>query len=674
MAWVTYASPQSLSRRRSVRRLNVSSGTVSGGYDNVNTLSHVYKGQQDRLQRYNVYDQMDKDSDVNRALDLMARHIVPKEKKTEWPFRFKYRAEENATEEVVTVLNEHMAYWMKLNDLEDRVRKNVRSCLKYGDWFYWRNPRTFELYNIHPRLVLGAMVDQEKLEVLAWVVRGVKFNTEDMEMVPDNPVYETLRQNLAQSSTIHDVKVIPAINIIHLSLSEGKFSGLGADDEPANTMVTRWPFGESILEPMYKTYKQRELMEDASLIHRIQRAPTRRVWYIDVGKNRADRAKWIINDFRNEMNQRRIPQTFGAEGRAMDSIYNPQSTLEDYYIPVTAEGRGSKVENLEGQPWNDIPELTYMTKKMLRALRIPYSMWVGPDEGGSLFSDGKTGTAYMPEIEFSEFCASIQQNLFKEFDFEFKLFCKWTDVPINASDFEVRLNPPTNYEVYLKNMRDQDNITIWSQVKDEQSLSKRLAWELYMGWDKETFIKNERYFVEDNYPFDNPLQDDAAGMGGAGPMGGPMGGALPPPPAGADGMDPMGAGDMGGGAMGSTAGMDSLGGPAAPPAPAMAGGMGEAIKMNKITLTEEDLAVSDIEPAPLKQLPKTGIYTARTADDSSFMSDDPIDPRPKITLAMIRDLRRMHMQRRIEKQKRLRVVRKVYQRVGDAAAGGPPPL
>ena len=100
------------------------------------------------------------------------------------------------------------------------------------------------------------------------------------------------------------------------------------------------------------------------------------------------------------MNQNRVHQIIAADARSVDSVYNPISQLEDIYIPVAFDQRGSKVETLEGQPWNELPDLQYFTKKMMRALRVPHTWLHDPQEGGSVFSDGRVGVAYQEEIGF----------------------------------------------------------------------------------------------------------------------------------------------------------------------------------------------------------------------------------------------------------------------------------
>ena len=130
-----------------------------------------------------------------------------------------------------------------------------------------------------------------------------------------------------QTSTPVDAK-----HVVHISLSEG-IDGF-------------WPFGNSILEPVFKVYKQKELLEDAILIYRVQRAPERRVFYIDVGNMPTHKARAHLERIKNDIHQRRIPSKTGGGQNITDSAYNPLSIMEDYFFAQTAEGRGSKVETL----------------------------------------------------------------------------------------------------------------------------------------------------------------------------------------------------------------------------------------------------------------------------------------------------------------------------------------
>jgi hypothetical protein len=106
-----------------------------------------------------------------------------------------------------------------------------------------------------------------------------------------------------------EVVVVDASYVVHLSLS------IGND--------INWPFGASILEPIFKTYKQKELLEDAIIIYRVQRAPERRIFYIDTGTMPPERAKRHIEAIKNDIHQRRIPNRTGGGTSILDAAYNP---------------------------------------------------------------------------------------------------------------------------------------------------------------------------------------------------------------------------------------------------------------------------------------------------------------------------------------------------------------
>jgi hypothetical protein len=141
---------------------------------------------------------------------------------------------------------------------------------------------------------------------------------------------------------------IEARHVIHISLSEG--------------LDNNFPFGNSLMETIFKVYKQKELLEDAIIIYRVQRAPERRVFYIDVGNMPSHLAMGFVERVKNEVNQRRIPSSMGGGQNVIDAAYNPLSINEDYFFPQTAEGRGSKVEILPGGTnLGEIDDLRYFT-------------------------------------------------------------------------------------------------------------------------------------------------------------------------------------------------------------------------------------------------------------------------------------------------------------------------
>jgi hypothetical protein len=668
MVWKQLATPGEFGTRRQKRKISLEALGGSQGWfgdvNNLNMIHQVYRGRYDRLERYRTFDWMDRDSDVARALDMIAEHCTETNNEDEF-FNIDWDTQE-PTEEISGILRAHLAQWTKVNEFDKRLFRSVRNVIKYGDWFYFRHPHRMELYDIHPKLVLGALVDRQTNEVLAWIIRNFKWNIENLELAIDRKHLQDSIKNLSQAG-VRNTKVIPAMHVVHLTLSEGKFAGTTSDDDPMDRYSNRWPFGERFLEQIYKTFRQRELLEDANIIHRVQRAPSRNVWYIDTGKMRADRARWTVQNFKNELNQNRIPQFIGQDQKTVDSVYNPISQLEDIYIPVSMDQRGSKVEQLEGNPWENTPDLDYFKKKMFSALRVPYAWMLGPQEGGSIFNDGRAGVAYQEEIEFSRLCSRFHNLLVGQFDFEFKLYCKMRDVNMNAADFHLMFVPPDNYEESKRLARQSEAIAVWAQIKDEPYMSRRFTLKHFMGLRDDQILENERMLVEENHPneVDNIDQQGGAG-GGLPPIGGPMGGMGMPMGTGMGNPGRGGLGDLGGqGGFGAAGPGDFAGG-----AGAMAGagpaGIGETIMTRGVYLAEE-LDTSKIEPVKPK-FDNTDLQ--HTPQDKVVLNQDGLAQKPIARLETLGRLRRAQMARRVEQSKRLKLLQKIYKKPPVDPTGG----
>jgi hypothetical protein len=334
---------------------------------------------------------------------------------------------------------------------------------------------------------------------------------------------------------------LDAKHIVHMSLNEG--------------LDTFWPFGKSILENIYKVFKQKELLEDSILIYRVQRAPERRIFKIDVGNMPSHLAMQFVERVKNEMHQRRIPTVTGGGNNMMDASYNPLSVGEDYFFPQGQDGRGSSVETLPGgQNLGEIDDLKYFNNKMARGLRVPSSyLPTGPDDSSQAFNDGKVGTALIQEYRFNQYCERLQALIVQKLDDEFKMFLKWRGFNIDSGLFNLTFNAPQNFASYRQSELDNTRITSFQAMEPLPYMSKRFLLERFLGLTQDEIQKNEEMWREER---DNPelstqsgqdlrsvgitpanLDSDiqtgdavaAMGVNGGAPMGAPTGpGAVPP--------------------------------------------------------------------------------------------------------------------------------------------------
>ena len=469
-------------------------------------LPDVYSGAPNRIERYGQYNVMDMDSEVNAALDILAEFCTQNNTQNNTPFKFTYN--QKATNTEVQIIEQYLHQWCKLNDLNKRIFKVMRNVFKYGDAFFIRDPETKKLFHVDPAKVSKITVNESTGKTPEqYVVRDINFNFRNL--VATTPYQTTgnvtgggsgyltggvrgmVGANYQDSpgtrfATGQREIAVDAKHMFHLSLSEG--------------LDLNFPFGNSLLESVFKVYKQKELLEDAIIIYRVQRAPERRVFYIDVGNMPSHLAMQFVERVKTEIHQRRIPSSTGGGTNVIDSSYNPLSINEDYFFPQTAEGRGSKVETLPGGTnLGEIDDLKYFTNKLLRGLRIPSSyLPTGADDGQSQYNDGRVGTAYIQELRFNKYCERLQNMVSNEFNQEFKQYLIEKGVNIDIAMFDIKFNPPMNFASYRQAEVDNNRISTYTQIAQVPFVSKRYALSRFLGLTPEEMAENERLWREEN--------------------------------------------------------------------------------------------------------------------------------------------------------------------------------
>jgi hypothetical protein len=461
-------------------------------------LQEVYTGQPNRTDRYVQYDQMDIDSEVNAALDTIAEFCTQADADTNLPFRIMWK--EDPTESESKVVNEALKKWCAINKIDQRIFRTFRSAIKYGDHFFLRDPETFELYWVNPADVKRAVINEaEGRAVEQYIIANLhpnlasKIATQPIDNVQTLPgaAVTNAAGPLSQSSNYAKPGqqggevAIDANDIIHISLNEG--------------LDSSWPFGPSILDSVFKVYKQKEMLEDAVIIYRVQRAPERRVFYIDTGNLPAHQAMAFVERVKNEIHQRRIPTRAGGSN-AVDASYNPLSIMEDFFFAQTADGRGSKVETLPGgQGLGEIDDLKYFTNKMLRGLRIPSSyLPTGPDDSAAVFNDGRMGTALIQEFRFNRYCRRLQGLIAPMLDKEFKVFMKQRGINIDSSEFDIDFLEPQNFSDYREIEVNNARSAVFTQLSEIPYLSHRFKLKKFLGLTEDEILENERMWTEEN--------------------------------------------------------------------------------------------------------------------------------------------------------------------------------
>jgi hypothetical protein len=473
-------------------------------------LPEVYSGHPNRLERYNQYENMDCDSEVNACLDIIAEFSTQANGDNGTPFDIDF--DENPTDHEIGIIKKQLQQWTKLNKLDQRIFKLFRNAIKYGDQVFVRDPETFEMYWIDMIKVARIIVNEsEGKRPEQYIIRDINPNFQNMSMAAKttSDYYVSRSTGSVTSGGNYNApnggggggggggtgnsrftqamneSCIDAKHVVHLSLNEG--------------LDYFWPFGQSILENIYKVYKQKELLEDSVLIYRVQRAPERRLFKIDVGNMPSHMAMAFVERVKNEMHQRRIPTVTGGGTNMMDASYNPLSVNEDYFFPQTSDGRGSSVEVLPGgQNLGEIDDLKYFNNKMARGLRVPSSyLPTGPDDSAGTMNDGKVGTALIQEFRFNKYCERLQKLIMQKLDDEFKMFLNWRGFSIDSSIFTLRLTQPQNFASYRQSELDTARVSTFTAIEPLPYLSKRFLLKRYLGLTEEEILENETLWKEE---------------------------------------------------------------------------------------------------------------------------------------------------------------------------------
>ena len=128
------------------------------------------------------------------------------------------------------------------------------------------------------------------------------------------------------------------------------------------------PYGRSYIEPARKLYKQYALMEDAMLIHRISRAPEKRIFYINVGAIPPNEVENFMK--KTIATMKKTPYVDEKTGE-YNLKYNMQNMLEDFYIPVRGNDSATKIETTKGLEYNGIEDVNYLRDKLFATLKVP---------------------------------------------------------------------------------------------------------------------------------------------------------------------------------------------------------------------------------------------------------------------------------------------------------------
>jgi hypothetical protein len=237
------------------------------------------------------------------------------------------------------------------------------------------------------------------------------------------------------------------------------------------------PYGKSMIEGARRVWKQLMLMEDAMLIHRVMRAPEKRIFKIDVGNippNEVDNyMQKIINS------SKKVPFVDERTGE-YNLKYNVQNLIEDYYMPVRGNDNGTSIDTLKGLEYNMIDDINYLKGKLMAALKIPKA-FLGYEEE----TNGKATLASM-DVRFAKTIERVQRVLISELTkiAIVHLYAQGIDDD-NLTNFTLELTIPS--KIYEQEQVElyTSKVALIQQMQQTKMFSKEWMYETVMKMAKD---------------------------------------------------------------------------------------------------------------------------------------------------------------------------------------------
>jgi len=431
---------QSISKNNLVDRYQkIFTGAGLSGYSDSLLTKSV------RLNLFKDYEAMDSDAIISSALDIYSDESTMK---SEYGEVLQIKSDNDQIKQIL-----HNLFYDILN-IEFNLWPWIRNMCKYGDFFLKLDIN--EKYGI-TNVVPMSVYDVSRLEGLD----------------PENPEY--VKFLIESTTSEHRYKSERSSTREELENYEVAHFRLLSD---SNYL----PYGKSQVEGARKIYKQLTLMEDAMLIHRIMRAPEKRVFKLDIGNIPPNEVDNYMQQVINKM--KKAPVVDETTGD-YNLKYNMQNITEDFFLPVRGGDSGTNIDSLPGLTYEATEDIEYLKNKLLSALRIPKA-FLGFEE-----QIGSKATLAAEDVRFARTIERIQRITISE-------LTKIAIVHLYAQgyqdsdlvDFELGLtNPSTIYE--------QEKIELWnnktslaSSMLQDGLVSSEWIYKNIFGFTQEQ-IKNE---------------------------------------------------------------------------------------------------------------------------------------------------------------------------------------
>ena len=257
------------------------------------------------------------------------------------------------------------------------------------------------------------------------------------------------------------------------------------------------------LEKVKIPYNQLKLLETSVVIYRLIRAPERLVFRIDTGNMPRDKALKYVEKIKTKLSKK---QTYDPQSGNLSMEPEVFSMLENYYLPQSADGRGSQIESVGGNAagFAELDDIYYFARKMYRALKYPISRIDAQQEkrsGDMNFGGTQTGEISRDEIKWAKFLERQQNKFSKELTKLFLLHLEFKglkrEYELTSKKIKVSLNPPSNYKEQMEQNFLESRYNNYQALADREEISKYFLMKRFLRWSDDDIDENVKGLKKD---------------------------------------------------------------------------------------------------------------------------------------------------------------------------------
>ena len=216
----------------------------------------------------------------------------------------------------------------------------------------------------------------------------------------------------------------------------------------------------SYLHKAIKPLNQLRMIEDATVIYRISRAPERRIFYIDVGNLPKLKAEQYLRDIMVKYKNKLVYDAATGEVRDDRKFL---SMMEDFWLPRREGGKGTEIDTLPGgQNLGELEDVKYFEKKLYKSLNVPVSR-LNPETSG--FSLGRTNEITRDELKFAKFVDRMRNKFSDLFNQALRVQCVLKGI-CTAEEWD-------DFKEYVHYGFIKDNN--FTELKDAELMKERLS-------------------------------------------------------------------------------------------------------------------------------------------------------------------------------------------------------